>query len=55
MDEEIDILISAEESTQQWEPEPLYIEAPEPFYNDSQEEEEKEGNSVIIIDITGEE
>ena len=52
MDEEIDILISAEESTQKWEPEPLYIEAPEPFYDDSQEEE-KEGSSVIIIDIAG--
>ena len=53
MDDEIDVLISAEESTQQWEPEPLYIEAPEPFYDSP--EEEKEGNNVIIIDIAGEE
>ena len=53
MDEEIDILISAEESIQQWEPEPLYIEAPEPFYESPEEREE--GNSVIIIDIAGEE
>ena len=56
MDSEIDILISAEESTtQQWEPEPLRIEAPEPFYEEPQLEERKEGGNVIIIDISGEE
>ncbi len=53
MDEELDILISAEESVQQWEPEPLYIEAPEPLCEEIVEE--KEGNNVIIIDIAGDE
>lgn len=54
MDNEIDILISAEESTQQWEPEPLYIEAPEPSHEERQSEG-KEGGNVIIIDISGQE
>ena len=54
MDEDIDILISSEESLEQWEPEPLYIEAPS-FQNNPSQEEEGEDGCVIIIDIAGEE
>lgn len=55
MDKDIDILISSEESLEQWEPEPLYIEAPAPPQGDPYQEEEGEDGCVIIIDITGEE
>jgi len=54
MDEEIDILISSEESLEQWEPEPLYIEAPSLPQNNPSQEEGEDG-CVIIIDIAGEE
>ncbi len=53
-DENLDVLISAEESIEEWEPEPLYIEAPVP-YIDKSPQEKKEGERVIIIDIAGEE
>lgn len=53
-DENLDVLISAEESIEEWEPEPLYIEAPVP-YVDKSPQEKKEGERVIIIDIAGEE
>ena len=53
-DEDLDVLISAEESIEEWEPEPLYIEAPVP-YADETPQEKKEGDRVIIIDIAGEE
>lgn len=55
MDEHIDILISSEESLEQWEPEPLYIEAPSLPHNDPSQKEEGEDGCVIIIDIAGEE
>tara|TARA_B100001564_G_C20032338_1_gene399436 strand:+ start:116 stop:286 length:171 start_codon:yes stop_codon:yes gene_type:complete len=53
-EEDIDVLISAEESVEVWEPEPLYIEAPAPLPPEFEEEVE-EGGQVIIIDIAGEE
>lgn len=53
-EEDFDVLISAEESIEQWEPEPLYIEAPIPIPTESPLEED-EGGCVIIIDIAGEE
>lgn len=53
-DEDLDVLISAEESVEEWEPEPLYIEAPLPYIDEPPLEEE-EGGCVIIIDIAGEE
>lgn len=55
MDEGIDILISSEESVEQWEPIPLYIEAPSPPQCDPSQKEEGEDGCVIIIDIAGEE
>ena len=55
MDKDIDILISSEESLEQWEPEPLYIEAPAPPQGDPYQEEEGDDGCVIIIDIAGEE
>ena len=55
MDEDIDILISSEESLEQWEPEPLYIEAPSFPQNNPSQKEEGEDGCVIIIDIAGEE
>lgn len=52
--DDIDVIISAEESLlEQWEPEPLYISVPEPLYEE-REEEDEEGGCVIIIDIAGE-
>lgn len=54
-EEDFDVLISAEESVEQWEPEPLYIEAPLPIPIENPPEEEDEGGCVIIIDIAGEE
>ena len=54
MSEDLDILISAEESIEVWEPVPLYIEAPMPLPPEFEEEVE-EGGTVIIIDIAGEE
>ena len=53
-DESLDVLISAEESIEEWEPKPLYIEAPLPYIDEPPQEEE-EGGCVIIIDIAGEE
>ena len=53
-DEGLDVLISAEESIEEWEPEPLYIEAPLPYVDEPPLEKE-EGGCVIIIDIAGEE
>tara|TARA_A200000159_G_scaffold150248_1_gene159429 strand:+ start:506 stop:676 length:171 start_codon:yes stop_codon:yes gene_type:complete len=53
-EEDFDVLISAEESIEQWEPEPLYIEAPMPVPTETPLEED-EGGCVIIIDISGEE
>lgn len=54
--DDIDVLISAEESTlEQWEPEPLYIEAPPPPFYEEVDEEQEEGSCVIIIDIAGNE
>jgi hypothetical protein len=53
-EEDIDVLISAEESVEVWEPEPLYIEAPAPIPAEFEEDVE-EGGQVIIIDIAGEE
>ena len=55
MDEGIDILISSEESVEQWEPIPLYIEAPSAPQCDHSQKEEGEDGCVIIIDIAGEE
>ena len=55
MDEDLDILISSEESLEQWEPIPLYIEPPSPPQRDPSQEEEGEDGCVIIIDIAGEE
>ena len=55
MDEGIDILISSEESVEQWAPIPLYIEAPSPPQCDPSQKEEGEDGCVIIIDIAGEE
>ena len=54
-DEDFDVLISAEESLEEWEPEPLYIEAPLPHHDKTPLKEKKEGGCVIIIDIAGEE
>lgn len=53
-DEDLDVLISAEESVEEWEPEPLYIEAPQPRIPTLDPLEEEEGGCVIIIDIAGE-
>ena len=55
MDEDIDILISSEESLEQWEPIPLHIEAPSSPQCDPSQEQEGEEGCVIIIDIAGEE
>lgn len=54
-EEDFDVLISAEESLEQWEPEPLYIEAPLPLPPRDEEELNEEDGCVIIIDIAGEE
>ena len=54
-EEDFDVLISAEESLEQWEPEPLYIEAPLPLPPSDEEELNEEDGCVIIIDIAGEE
>ena len=54
-EEDFDVLISAEESLEQWEPEPLYIEAPLPLPPNNEEELNEEDGCVIIIDIAGEE
>jgi len=54
-EEDFDVLISAEESLEQWEPEPLYIEAPLPLPPSIEEELNEEDGCVIIIDIAGEE
>jgi hypothetical protein len=54
-EEDFDVLISAEESIEQWEPEPLYIEAPLPLPPEIEDENDEEGGCVIIIDIAGEE
>ena len=54
-EEDFDVLISAEESIEQWEPEPLYIEAPLPLPPEIEDEQDEEGSCVIIIDIAGEE
>lgn len=54
-EEDFDVLISAEESIEQWEPEPLYIEAPLPLPPEIEDEQDEEGGCIIIIDIAGEE
>ena len=53
-EEDLDVLISAEQDSEEWEPEPLYIEAPMPIPTETPLKED-EGGCVIIIDIAGEE
>ena len=53
-EEDLDVLISAEQDSEEWEPEPLYIEAPMTIPTETPLEED-EGGCVIIIDIAGEE